>query len=91
MDNMKLLCLSDFCQGDVTAKAGDVLTIAPGAATWLLESWPACWQLIILPNGERSFGPVEPEAIEAPEVETAALEAPHADKMMRKAKAKRRG
>ena len=87
---MNLLCLSDFNQGDVTAKAGDVLPVAPSVANRLLDSWPGCWQLIILPNGERSFGPVEAETIEAPEVETEAIDAPPVDKMMRKAKAKRK-
>ena len=67
---MTLLCLSDFNQGDITAKAGDILTIAPGAATWLLESWPACW----------AVAPDAPAPVE--EVVTEAIEAPHVDKMV---------
>ncbi len=78
---MNLLCLSDFCQGDISAKAGDVIGVPEGVANRLLDSWPGSWQVIVIPEGVRSFGPVETEAIEAPPV----------DKMMRKAKAKRRG
>ena len=74
---MNLLCLSDFNQGDVTAKDGDVLTIAPGAGQWLLESWPGCWAV----------------APDAPVIETEAIDAPPVDKMIHaphKAKGKRK-
>ena len=76
---MNLLCLSDFNQGGYTAKAGDVLTIAPGAGRWLLDSWPAHWA-------------IAPDA-PAPVIETEAIDAPPVDKQIHaptKAKAKRK-
>ncbi len=77
---MNLLCLSDFNQGDISAKAGDVIGVPEGVANRLLDSWPGSWQAIALP-----------EVIDVPIIETEAIEAPPVDKMMRKAKAKRRG
>ncbi len=79
---MNLLCLSDFNQEGIVAKAGEVRWFPLGVVHRLVDSWPACWQ-------------PEPITIEvkfdAPEVETEAIDAPPVDKMMRKAKAKRRG
>lgn len=79
---MNLLCLSDFNQGDIAARAGELCYFAPSVASWLLESWPACW----------AVAPDAPAPVE--EVVTEAIEAPHVDKMMHaphKAKGKRRG
>lgn len=77
---MNLLCLSDFNQGDITAKAGEVCWFAPIVAHRLLDSWPACWAVAPIVTVE--------------EVITEAIDAPPADKMMHaphKAKGKRRG
>lgn len=86
MDTINLLCLRDFNEAGITAKAGDVLTLAPGVANRLLDSWPAAW----------SVAPEDPEAeavldSRLAEIEAEAIDAPPVDKMMRKAKAKRRG
>ena len=71
---MNLLCLSDFNQGDVTAKAGDVRWFPPTVAAWLCDSFPSCWQVAPL--------------IEVPIIEQVAIDAPPVDKMIRKAKRK---
>jgi hypothetical protein len=80
MENMNLLCLSDFNQGDITAKAGELCYFAPIVADRLIDSWPACWAVAPIVTVE--------------EVVTEAIDAPPVDKMMReptKAKGKRRG
>ena len=74
---MNLLCLSDFNEAGIVAKAGDVLTLAPGVANRLLDSWPAAW----------TVAPDDPEAEDVldsrlAEIETEAIEAPAKDKMM---------
>ena len=74
---MYLLCLNDFNEGGIQAKAGDVCEFAPIVARRLLDSWPGCW----------SVAPI----VEVPIIETVSIDAPPEDKMMRKAKAKRRG
>ena len=74
---MNLLCLSDFNQGDITAKAGEVCWFAPIVAHRLLDSWPGCWAV----------------APDAPVIETEAIDAPQVDKMIHaphKAKGKRK-
>jgi hypothetical protein len=74
---MNLLCLSDFNQGEIAAKAGDVRWFAPIVADRLLDSWPACWALA-------------PIIIEA-ETVTEAIDAPPVDKMIHApSKAKKR-
>lgn len=83
---MNLLCLSDFNEAGIVAKAGEVLTPAPIVANRLLDSWPACW----------TVAPDDPEAeavldSRLAEIETEAIEAPAKDKMMHApAKAKAR-
>lgn len=75
---MNLLCLSDFNESGITAKAGDVREFAPIVANRLLDSWPGCWAV----------------APDAPVIETEAIDAPQVDKMIHaphKAKGKRRG
>lgn len=77
---MNLLCLSDFNQGDITAKAGELCYFAPIVAHRLLDSWPACWAVAPIVTVE--------------EVVTEAIAAPPIDKMIHapaKAKGKRRG
>jgi len=74
---MNLLCLNDFNEGGITAKAGDVCEFAPIVANRLLDSWPACWSVAPI---------IEVPIIET--VETEAIEAPPVDKMMRKGKRK---
>jgi hypothetical protein len=77
---MNLLCLSDFNQGGYMAKAGELCWFVPSVASWLLDSFPACW--IVAP------------IVTVEEVVTEAIDAPPVDKMMReptKAKGKRRG
>jgi hypothetical protein len=77
---MNLLCLSDFNQGDITAKAGELCYFAPIVAHRLLDSWPACWALA-------------PIIIEV-ETVTDAIDGPPVDKMIHapaRAKGKRRG
>ena len=74
---MNLLCLSDFNETGIVAKAGDALTLAPGVANRLLDSWPACW----------AVAPDDPEAeavldSRLAEIETEAIEAPAKDKMI---------
>ena len=89
---MNILCLADFNQGDVSAKAGDVLTMAPSHARWLLDSWPGYWAQIEIPGQANPIGKIN-VAADMGEV-TAALEAPPKDKMIQaptKAKAKRKG
>ena len=84
---MNLLCLSDFNQGDITAKAGEIVRVPLGLVGWLLDSWPGYWQLAPI---EVTFTFDNPPA----PVETAAVEAPPVDKMIHaptKAKGKRRG
>lgn len=75
---MNLLCLSDFNQDGYIATAGDVCWFPHMIALRMLDAWPGCWEKA-------------PHVPDAPAVETEAIEAPPADKMMRKAKAKRRG
>ena len=78
MENMNLLCLSDFNQAGITAQRGDVREFAPIVANRLLDSWPGCWAV----------------APDAPVIETEAIDAPQVDKMIHaphKAKGKRRG
>jgi hypothetical protein len=78
MENMNLLCLSDFNQGDISAKAGDVCWFAPIVADRLLDSWPGCWAPAPIVTVEEV-------------VETAAIEAPPVDKMIHApSKAKKR-
>ena len=77
---MNLLCLSDFNEGGITARRGELCWFLPNVAARLMDSWPACWAPAPIVTVEEV---VEPE--------TEAIEAPPADKMMRKAKAKRRG
>ena len=77
MDTINLLCLRDFNEAGITAKAGHILTLAPGVANRLLDSWPACW----------AVAPDDPEAEDVldsrlAEIETEAIEAPAKDKMM---------
>jgi len=77
---MNLLCLSDFNQGEIAAKAGDVRWFAPIVADRLIDSWPACWTVAPIVTVE--------------EVVTEAIAAPPIDKMIHapaKAKGKRRG
>lgn len=74
---MNLLCLHDFNEGGYSARAGEVCWFMPNVAGWLLDSFPSAWVV----------SPPEPD----PEPETAAIDAPPVDKMIRKAKAKRRG
>ena len=91
---MNLLCLSDFNQAGITAKAGDVREFAPIVASRLLDSWPGCWDKLnevvevgtmgVLGVGHPFPDPVETEAIDAPP-EDKMIHAPH------KAKGKRRG
>jgi len=69
--------VSDFNEGGITARRGEVRWFLPNVAAWLLDSFPACWQL-------------DERPIEVPIIETVAVDAPPEDKMMRKAKAKRR-
>jgi hypothetical protein len=89
---MYLLCLHDFNEGGIQAKAGDVLHGVPeGVANRLLDSWPGCWERLnetveVGTMGVLGVGHAFPHP-----VETAAIDAPPVDKMMRKAKAKRRG
>jgi len=84
---MNLLCLRDFNQGDISARAGDVVTFLPIVANRLLDSWPACWE---------RYDPPAEDVLDArlDEIETEAIDAPPADKMIHaphKAKGKRRG
>lgn len=77
---MNLLCLSDFNQGDITARRGELCWFLPIVAHRLLDSWPACWAVAPIVTVE--------------EVLTEAIDAPPVDKMMHapaKAKGKRRG
>jgi hypothetical protein len=66
---MYLLCLHDFNEGGIQAKAGEVCWFLPNVAAWLIDSFPACWQL-------------DERPIEVPIIETEAIEAPPVDKMM---------
>ena len=84
MENMNLLCLSDFNESGIVAQRGELCWFPPVVANRLLDSWPGCWQ-------------PEPITIEikfdAPVVETEAIDAPPVDKMMHaphKAKAHKR-
>jgi hypothetical protein len=86
---MNLLCLRDFNEGDISAKAGDVIGVPEIVANRLLDAWPGAWQRIMLPHGELSLGSVN-VAADMGDVEKA-IEAPPVDKMVHKAKAKRRG
>lgn len=88
---MNLLCLSDFNQGDISAKAGDVIGVPEGVANRLLDSWPGSWQAIAPIFTIEEVIREAHELANAAVVEDAAMDAPPADKMMRKAKAKRRG
>lgn len=77
---MNLLCLSDFNQGDITAKAGELCYFAPIVADRLIDSWPACWAVAPIVTVE--------------EVVAESIAAPPIDKMIHapaKAKGKRRG
>jgi len=77
---MNLLCLSDFNQGDITARRGELCWFLPIVAHRLLDSWPACWAVAPIVTVE--------------EVLTEAIDAPPVDKMMHapaRAKGKRRG
>ena len=79
---MNLLCLSDFNQDNITARRGELCWFLPNVAARLVDSWPACWAVAPI---------VTVEEVVEPEIVTEAIDAPPADKMMRKAKAKRRG
>lgn len=88
---MNLLCLSDFNQGDITARRGEVCWFAPNVAHRLLDSWPACWARVEIPGAAIQVGAVN-VAADMSDV-TAAIDAPPADKMMHaphKAKGKRK-
>lgn len=77
---MNLLCLSDFNQGDITARRGELCWFAPIVAHRLLDSWPACWAVAPIVTVE--------------EVITEAVDAPTVDKQIHapaRAKGKRRG
>lgn len=77
---MNLLCLSDFNEGGISAKAGEVCWFMPDVARWLVDSWPGAWALAPIVTVEV--------------VVTEAIEAPPVDKMISaptKAKGKRRG
>ena len=82
---MNLLCLSDFNQGGIVANKGDVCEFPMSVALRLLDSWPGCWE------DKPELEGVTWAGYEMPKIETEAIDAPPADKMMRKAKAKRRG
>lgn len=89
---MNLLCLSDFNQEGVTAKAGEVRWFVPGVALRLVDSWPGCWARIEIPGAAIQVGAVN-VAADMDNV-TAAIDAPPVDKMIHaphKAKGKRRG
>lgn len=66
MENMNLLCLSDFNQGDIVAKAGEVRAFPSTVWERLVDSWPGCWAV----------------APDAPVIETEAIDAPPVDKMI---------
>ena len=83
---MTLLCLSDFNQGDIVAKAGEVRWFVPNVAHRLLDSWPACWARIEIPGAANPVGAINVAA--DMEQVAAAIEAPPVDKMMRKGKRK---
>ena len=75
---MNLLCLSDFNQGDITARRGELCWFLPIVAHRLLDSWPACWAVAPIVTVE--------------EVITEAIDAPPVDKMIQapaRAKGKR--
>lgn len=84
---MNLLCLSDFNQGNITAKAGEIVRVPLGIVGWLLDSWPGYWQIAPI-EFEFTF-----DNAPAPVAETAAVETPPVDKMIHaptKAKSKRK-
>jgi len=77
MENMNLLCLSDFNETGIVAKAGEVRAFPSTVWERLVDSWPACW----------TVAPDDPEAEDVldsrlAEIETEAIEAPAKDKMM---------
>ena len=77
---MNLLCLSDFNQGNIVAKAGEVRAFPSTVWERLVDSWPGCWAVAPIVTVED----VLTEAIDAPPVDKM-IHAPH------KAKGKRRG
>ena len=87
---MNLLCLSDFNEGGITARRGELCWFLPNVAARLMDSWPACWAVAPIFTIEEVIRDAH-ELANAAMVEDAAIDAPPADKMMRKAKAKRRG
>jgi len=62
---MNLLCLSDFNQGEIAAKAGELCWFAPIVASRLLDSWPACWAVAPIVTVEEVIA----EAVDAPPVD----------------------
>lgn len=96
MDTINLLCLRDFNEAGITAKAGHILTLAPGVANRLLDSWPACWDRLneVVEVGTMGvfgvghalpeFDPSGEAVLDSrlAEIETEAIEAPAKDKMM---------
>ena len=85
---MNLLCLSDFNETGIVAKAGEVRAFPSTVWERLVDSWPAAW----------TVAPDDPEAeavldSRLAEIETEAIEAPAKDKMIHaphKAKAHKR-
>ena len=81
---MNLLCLSDFNEGGITARRGELCWFLPTVAARLIDSWPACWAVAPI---------VTVEEVVEPEIVTEAIDAPAKDKMMHaphKAKGKRK-
>lgn len=90
---MNLLCLSDFNQGDITARRGELCWFLPIVAHRLLDSWPACWAVAPIVTVEEVIREAH-ELANAALVEDAAMDAPPVDKMIHapaRAKGKRRG
>lgn len=85
---MNLLCLSDFNQGEIAAKAGDVCEFAPIVAGWILDSWPGSWAIAEVAAVDRLIGMADDL------VNNKAIDVPPIDKMIHapaRAKGKRRG
>ena len=66
MENMNLLCLSDFNESGIVARRGELCQFTPDVAARLLDSWPGCWAVAPIVTVEEV---VETEAIEAPPVD----------------------
>ena len=81
---MLLQCTRDFNEQGITYKAGDVVTVPDVVGHWALSNYPAAFSpapVIEAPPPD----PVDALAPDVDGVETASLDAPPADKMIKHA------